>query len=192
MFSLKIEKLSSGAQPNDLMRHSCSAHFVSFTFVGRQLGHNSVCILGLKWENTFVHKSCKANINIGNWPGRAGLGWQAVAASAPQKSKPTISYWFSQFCFAPSLRVCVCLAWWCWSTTADCYSGLEEQACKESNTGLSSDTLFWNKTCTEIGNICQTMNLSAHNGTHCLNLTSSAAIPIRSVITRTLASEEYY
>lgn len=156
--------------------------------------YNSVCILRLKWENTIVNKSCKANINIRNWPDRR----------APQKSKPTsilyidfpnsISFRSRHWLCGSCLFVCVCLPIMrlCQPATLGCYSAKFEQNCTRDNTGSSTDLIFWQHRCTEIGNVCQQHLVNALNGTHCFNQTNGTAVPIRRIITRTLASEEYY
>lgn len=75
---------------------------------------------------------------------------------------------------------------------AGCYSGLEDQICKANNTGNENDMIFWRRKCTEISTICQEHSLTGLNATYCLNSTNSEIIPIRKVIRRVLASEEYY
>lgn len=73
-----------------------------------------------------------------------------------------------------------------------CYSGVEDQICKENNTGHSGDMLFWERHCMTIENICQSKELEGFNGTHCFNSTLNEYVPVSSVIHRVLASEEYY
>lgn len=73
-----------------------------------------------------------------------------------------------------------------------CYSGVEDQICKEENNGTSSDQIFWLRRCMSIANICQSKELEPVNGTHCFNSTIAEHVPVSSVIHRVLASEEYY
>ena len=78
------------------------------------------------------------------------------------------------------------LAW-----LSDCYSSLEDKFCKENNTNHETDKLFWNKTCTQITEICASQNLIGVSASFCKD-TNGTTIPIRHVIKRVLASEEYY
>lgn len=73
-----------------------------------------------------------------------------------------------------------------------CYSSLEDQKCTANNTGNESDMIFWRRKCTEISVICQEHSLTGINATYCLNGKNNEIIPIRKVIKRILASEEYY
>lgn len=73
-----------------------------------------------------------------------------------------------------------------------CYSGLEDQICKENNDGSAGDMMFWSRRCITIADICQSKELTSHNGTYCFNSTSTEYVAVRSVIRRVLASEEYY
>lgn len=73
-----------------------------------------------------------------------------------------------------------------------CYSGVEDQFCKQNNTGTASDMIFWLRRCMTIADICQSKQFTSHNGTYCFNSTSSEYVAVPSVIHRVLASEEYY
>lgn len=74
---------------------------------------------------------------------------------------------------------------------ADCYSSLEEQSCVKN--GSEHDMIFYGKKCTDISTICTAFkDLTGVNASYCLNVTTQHAVPIRKVINRTLASEEYY
>lgn len=73
---------------------------------------------------------------------------------------------------------------------ADCYSSLEEQNCVR--TGTVNDTIFWQRKCTDISTICSNFQLQGVNASYCRNDTTNEHVPIRSLIKRTLASEEYY
>lgn len=64
--------------------------------------------------------------------------------------------------------------------------------CKEDNDQSSSAKIFWKKQCYVVGDICTESGYAALNGTFCYNSTIDEAIPIRNVIQRVLASEEYY
>lgn len=74
----------------------------------------------------------------------------------------------------------------------ECYSSLEDAKCTANNVGDATDMIYWQKQCTEIGKICSDYNLSGSNAAHCLNSTTNELVPLRSVIQRVLASEEYY
>lgn len=73
---------------------------------------------------------------------------------------------------------------------ADCYSSLEDQHCKKN--GTENDEIFWQKKCTDISTICSRFDLTGVNASFCMNTTTKEPVPIRKLITRTLASEEYY
>lgn len=78
----------------------------------------------------------------------------------------------------------------------ECYSGLEEQACQENNIADSNDQIYWQRICQTIQTVCQTESdgniLIGVNASYCLNPITEEYIPIRHVISRILASEEYF
>ncbi|XP_055378881.1 sodium- and chloride-dependent glycine transporter 1-like [Condylostylus longicornis] len=73
-----------------------------------------------------------------------------------------------------------------------CYSSLEDNFCKQNNTGDKMDQLFYRKNCTTIDNICREKNFIGHNASYCFNEFNSTLIPLKDVAKRVLASEEYY
>lgn len=87
--------------------------------------------------------------------------------------------------------LCVCV-FFLYHFDKGCYSGVQDQICKENNAGSDSDMIFWMRRCMTIAEICQSKQLTGHNGTYCYNSTSSEYVVVSSVIHRVLASEEYY
>lgn len=75
---------------------------------------------------------------------------------------------------------------------AECYSSLEDVTCKLNNSNAPTDLLYWNQTCVEVGSICAEKGLLGVNASYCRNSETQEDIPIRDVIHRVLASEEYY
>lgn len=73
---------------------------------------------------------------------------------------------------------------------AGCYSSLEDQNCWRN--GTAHDTIFYRRNCIDISSICAENKLDGINATYCLNSTTNQLVPIRKVIKRVLASEEYY
>lgn len=73
---------------------------------------------------------------------------------------------------------------------------MEEQACQVNNDHDSDDNIYWHRTCQTIQHVCQTESIGnvlvGVNASYCLNVTSGEEIPIRHVISRILASEEYF
>lgn len=73
---------------------------------------------------------------------------------------------------------------------AGCYSSLEDKNCVKN--GTEHDMIFWRQKCSDISSICNEFQLTGINASYCFNGTSQQAVPIRKVIKRVLASEEYY
>lgn len=71
-----------------------------------------------------------------------------------------------------------------------CYSGIEEEVCQKGNVGNDFDTIFYNKTCTRVADICTEFGYSYSSITHCTN--GTLEIPLSTFITRVYASQEYY
>ncbi|XP_055841972.1 sodium- and chloride-dependent glycine transporter 1-like isoform X1 [Episyrphus balteatus] len=76
--------------------------------------------------------------------------------------------------------------------TDNCYSSLEDNICKANNQHNEMDNIFWKRTCTSVKDICESNNLIGINATYCFNVTAQAEVPVRQIIKRVLASEEYY
>ncbi|XP_055703407.1 sodium- and chloride-dependent glycine transporter 1-like [Phlebotomus papatasi] len=76
--------------------------------------------------------------------------------------------------------------------TYKCFSGLEDATCKLNNSNAPTDLIYWNQTCVEIGTICSESGYLGVNASFCRNSETQEDIPIRNVIHRVLASEEYY
>lgn len=73
-----------------------------------------------------------------------------------------------------------------------CYSGLEEQICKEGSNGSANDMIYWHRQCTRIKDICEEHMMLSYDNSLCQNATSGELKPVRQIIRRVLASEEYY
>lgn len=73
---------------------------------------------------------------------------------------------------------------------AGCYSSLEDENCAKN--GTEHDMIFYNKTCTSVISICAEKSYVALNASYCGDPATNQPVPIREVVTRTLASEEYY
>lgn len=62
--------------------------------------------------------------------------------------------------------------------------------------GNADDNIYWHRTCQTIATVCQTESvgniLVGVNASYCLNEATNEHIPIRHVISRILASEEYF
>jgi hypothetical protein len=74
-----------------------------------------------------------------------------------------------------------------------CYTGKLDFACRDSNNatiGTMTQLTYYNKSCITAESICRSVKLVGYNATHCLNVTST--VRWNKIITRTLASEEYY
>ncbi|XP_046830065.1 sodium- and chloride-dependent glycine transporter 1-like isoform X3 [Vespa crabro] len=69
----------------------------------------------------------------------------------------------------------------------DCYSGIQNQECQNQN----NMTLFYNRTCMAIDEICQKFNYNFGNITHCMK-NNNDSIPHRYLYKRVLSSEEYF
>ncbi|XP_044738127.1 sodium- and chloride-dependent GABA transporter 2-like [Chrysoperla carnea] len=74
----------------------------------------------------------------------------------------------------------------------DCYSSLEEVKCTDKNLGNINDTIFWNKTCTSVKQICEDHHLFFNDVKNCRNGTDGPLVAINKVISRIYASQEYY
>ncbi|GAB0092575.1 Transporter [Sergentomyia squamirostris] len=76
--------------------------------------------------------------------------------------------------------------------THKCFSSLEDAVCKENNSNAPTDLIYWNRTCTSIDTICSEYGFVGKNVSFCQNPETLAEIPVRDVIHRVLAAEEYY
>ncbi|XP_031640366.1 sodium- and chloride-dependent GABA transporter 1-like isoform X2 [Contarinia nasturtii] len=76
--------------------------------------------------------------------------------------------------------------------TDGCYSSLEDHKCNKN--GTEFDQIFYRKKCTDIAKICGEAQetLTGINASYCFNTKNLEYVPIRKVIKRVLASEEYY
>lgn len=74
----------------------------------------------------------------------------------------------------------------------DCFSIVQDIACKENNLGNPQDLIFYQRSCRQIGEICTASGLLGRNANYCFNQTTNQEVPINEVITRTLAAEEFY
>lgn len=73
---------------------------------------------------------------------------------------------------------------------AACYSSLEDKTCMKN--GTEFDQIFYRKQCTTIAQICSENAYTGINASYCLDTKTNEYVPIRKVIKRVLASEEYY
>ncbi|XP_026474841.1 sodium- and chloride-dependent glycine transporter 1-like isoform X2 [Ctenocephalides felis] len=71
--------------------------------------------------------------------------------------------------------------------TMDCYSVTEDKECRSWTNGSYT---FYQKACTPVKDICDKFNLSYGDGMHCRN--GSQSFHLSTIVTRTLAAEEYY
>lgn len=78
-----------------------------------------------------------------------------------------------------------------WNTDM-CNSLVQDLACQEENNGTINDQIFFNRTCREIGSICQQFNLDPLDARHCWNMSSSSNMTIPEVIPRVFSSEEFF
>lgn len=77
-----------------------------------------------------------------------------------------------------------------WIVITGCYTSADVINCTKNNKHNASDQIFWNRTCTSVKSICAP--LSAINASYCQNDTSQELVPMKNIIKRVLASEEYY
>lgn len=76
-----------------------------------------------------------------------------------------------------------------------CYLATQDKACRADNTNGPSDMIFYNRECRTVDYICSTETnglMTGLNVSFCSQLVDNAAVPINQVITRILASEEYF
>lgn len=90
----------------------------------------------------------------------------------------------------PAAKISICVFCTLVVCFAGCYSSLEDQKCVKN--GTVHDMIFWRKKCSDISTICNEFHLTGINESYCFDETTSQAVPIRKVIRRVLASEEYY
>lgn len=74
----------------------------------------------------------------------------------------------------------------------DCYSSLDDVACKTETSNTSIPKIFYEKTCKDLEEICSKFNLSLLSSTHCVNLTDNSAIVVTSLIKRVVSTEEFF
>lgn len=87
---------------------------------------------------------------------------------------------------------CACIFIFSLYEILGCFSGLQDQICKEQNNGTMSDMIYWHRQCTRISDICEENNMLSYDDKFCQNPTTGELKAIRRIITRVLASEEYY
>lgn len=74
------------------------------------------------------------------------------------------------------------------SERTDCYSGEEDIKCQNNN----ASTIFYNKTCMAIDEVCSSFGFESGNITHCYNITNGQSEALRYLYKRVLSSEEYF
>lgn len=76
-----------------------------------------------------------------------------------------------------------------------CYLATQDQACRKDNTNAPTDQIFYNRDCRTVDSICSDETngmMAGMNVSFCTQLADGVAVPINQVITRILASEEYF
>lgn len=76
-----------------------------------------------------------------------------------------------------------------------CYLATQDHDCRADNTNAPSDMIFYNRECRTVDYICSSETngqMVGLNVSFCSQLADNAAVPINQVITRILASEEYF
>lgn len=120
-------------------------------------------------------------------PGQAIVGFVIVILCIHDPHPPVYSILFHHqhrcFSIAPFLSPSVCTA----ANTA-CYSSIQDAECRKNTIG----TIFWRKQCTNVAAICNEFGLDELNTKTCWNATANAAVPVRKIVKRVLASEEFY
>lgn len=75
---------------------------------------------------------------------------------------------------------------------AACYSAIQDLDCRAGQTGSANDTIFWRRTCTSVASICSEFGFDGLDSKHCFHAATAAVVPVRKIIKRVLASEEFY
>lgn len=76
--------------------------------------------------------------------------------------------------------------------TAACYSAIQDRDCREGGvTGTAEDTIFWRKQCIRVADICSEFGHAAVDSKHCMK-EGGEIVPVRKIVKRVLASEEFY
>lgn len=76
--------------------------------------------------------------------------------------------------------------------STDCYSTVDDLACRKSNVGNSSDEIFFGEGCVNVTSLCGGESLIGVNASFCRNETAGVDVPISEIFVRVLSTEEFF